>query len=53
MIIKKKYLGLSTGFIRFKKFEINYSLYDWALPYTYEKNNNKRFYRLFFISIIL
>lgn len=33
MQIRKQYKNLKLGFVRFKNgFEINWSIYDWALP---------------------
>lgn len=53
MRIRKKYISFLSGFIRFKSFEINYSLLYWALPFSMEFSKHLIFLRILCISIII
>jgi hypothetical protein len=51
----KKYLNLKSGFIRNKKgLELNWSIYDWALPLSIDLSSEYLiFIRLFCVSLII
>ena len=51
----KKYLNIKSGFVRNKKgLELNWSLYDWALPLSIDfSSEHLIFIRLFFVSLII
>lgn len=53
MRIKKKYLGKLSGFIRFERFEINYHLTDWSLPFGFEYHPYLLFFRFLCVSLII
>ena len=50
MKIKKKYLNWKSGFIRFKHFEINWSIYDIALPLSIDWSTSIFSFRVLFVS---
>lgn len=51
----KKYINFKSGFIRNKKrFELNWSLYDWSLPLSIDFScDNYIFIRFLCISLII
>lgn len=49
----KKYIGFPSGFIRFKTFEINYSMLDLALPFSIEFSRHLIFFRVLCVSLII
>lgn len=51
----KKYLNMSNGFIRFdNEFELNWSMYDWALPLTIDFSSKYLlFIRILCLSFII
>lgn len=52
-MIKKKYIAFDSGYIRFKRLEINWSLYDWALPFEIQFGENKLIYfRILIVDFI-
>ena len=48
--VKKKYLNLESGFIRFNRFEINWSIYDIALPLSIDWSTSVFSFRVLFVS---
>lgn len=53
--MKKKYITLVEGFIRYKNgFELNWSLFDWALPLNIDLSTKKIiFIRFLCLSFII
>lgn len=52
--MSKKYLNISNGFYRFKnRVEINWSIYEWALPVSVEFGNGLVFIRFLCVSLII
>ncbi len=51
----KKYLNIKSGFLRNKKgLELNWSIYDWALPLSVDfSSEHLIFIRLFCVAFIL
>lgn len=50
----KKHISFKMGFIRFKnRIEINWSIYEWALPFSFELSGYLLFFRFLCFSIII
>jgi len=49
----KKHLEPKYGYIKFKRFEINYSIYEWALPFSIDFTEYLIFMRFFCVSVII
>lgn len=50
----KKHLSLFNGFVRFKSIELNWSIYDWALPLSIDiQSKYMIIIRLLCVSIII
>ncbi len=50
MKIKKKHLNWKSGFIRFNKFELNWSIYEIALPLSIDWSTSLLNIRILFLS---
>lgn len=53
MKIKNKYINWKSGFINYGFIEINWSIYDWALPIEIQFESYLFYLRILCISIIL
>lgn len=50
----KKYISFKMGFVRFKNnLEINWSVYEWALPLSFEISEYVLFVRVLCVSVII
>lgn len=50
----KKHISFKIGFIRFKnRIEISWSIYEWALPFSFELSGYLLFFRVLCFSIII
>jgi hypothetical protein len=52
MKIKESYIEWYSGYIRFNRFELNWNVADWALPFSIQIYKRTVFLRFLFISII-
>lgn len=45
----KKYLNFKSGFLRWKRLELNWSIYDWALPFNIDFSSEYFIFIRFFV----
>jgi len=53
MKVRKKYINWKSGFVRFKYFEINWSVFDWALLFNISFSNHYIFLQILCLSLII
>jgi hypothetical protein len=52
--MKKKNISLTSGFIRWTRVELNWSLYEWAMPISFDFTAPKNvFIRVLFAELII
>lgn len=52
MKIRKKHLSWDSGFVRFKRLEINWHINNWALPLSIDVAEYLIFFQFLFVSFI-